>query len=93
MKWSGIAVIQPNVIHDLLDQIGHGVKNSAADSVADDHAQPDFHLVQPRCAVGREVELDMGMCFRPGFHRRGAVNRQAVEDHMDGVPSMPGPGP
>src|SRR5712692_2326406 len=91
VKRLGVAVVQSDVIHNLVGQIRHGVKNAAADAVPGDQAQPDFHLIQP--GVGRrEMELNLGVPGRPSFHCRGLMSREVVEDHMDGLASMLGHG-
>ena len=41
------------------------MKRSTADSFACDFRKPSFHLVQPRSAGGREVEVVAGVLFEP----------------------------
>lgn len=65
MKWLGVALIQPNVIHDLVDQIRHGVKDAAKDAVAGDHAQPistwfSHEAYFPNCGTWAKALCGMG---------------------------------
>lgn len=78
MKGLGVAVVKTDVIHDLVGQIRYGVKNAAADAVAGDHPQPDFHLIQPGGVGWREMELDLGVPCRPSFHCRGLMSREVT---------------
>ena len=64
------------------------MKDTTPDAVAGDHLQPGLHLVQPRDVGGGEMEGHVGALFGPRPHGGSFVNRQVVQDHMDGLPPM-----
>lgn len=88
MKGLEVSVVQPDVIHDVVDQIWARRQDTAKDAVAGDHAQSDFRLVQPRSVGWCKVEVDLRV-RRPSLRGRGFMNRKIVEDHMDGLAPHP----
>lgn len=69
MKGLDVSIAQPDVIHDVVDQIWARMKDTAKDAVAGDHAQSDFHLVQPRSIGWCKVEVDLRV-RRPSLRGR-----------------------
>ena len=64
------------------------MKDAAPDAVTRDHSQPDLDLVQPGGLGGGEMEGHVAVLFGPSLHGGTFVNREVVQDHMDGLPPM-----
>jgi hypothetical protein len=58
-----MAVVQPDVGHDFVTQVGCRVKDATTEAIPRDHTQPDLHLVQPRGVGGGEVQMNIGVEF------------------------------
>lgn len=66
---------------DVLPELSDGCEGGAAEGLAGKNGEPDFDLVEPRSAGGREVEVDVGMSLKPGLV--ALVGIEIVKDGMD----------
>src|SRR6266566_6579019 len=59
----GRAVLVPvgDVGADSLNEVGEGLEGAASDCLAGDDSEPGLDLVDPRTALGREVEVHIGV--------------------------------
>ena len=90
MKGLRVSIVKPDVVEDVLHQIGDGAEDAAPDAIAGDQTQPDFDLVQPRRVGGRKVKVHAGMALLPGPHDGALMNHEVIQDHMDGFSAAPG---
>ena len=57
--------------------------NAATQLLLRQLGEPTLHQIEPRCAGGREVEMEAGMPRQPALDRRGLVRGVVVEDDVD----------
>ncbi len=71
-----------DVVQNRLFQFGHTTEDAVANAVLGDVAEPAFDHIQPRTAVGREVDVKAPMSLQPlpgvGILVRGVV----IDDQM-----------
>src|SRR5438093_8160193 len=78
----GVLIPGLDVGEDMPDQRTNGVEGSAADRFLGEDAEPRLDQVDPRRALGGEVEVDRGMSLQPFAHGRSGVRRRVVDDDV-----------
>src|SRR3989304_9776722 len=82
-KGLGMAVVEPHVAEDLAYQVEDRPEDAATDAISADHAEPDFHLVQPGGIGGRKMKLHVRMTLLPGSHGRRLVRREVIQNQVN----------
>jgi hypothetical protein len=80
---SGVFVVEADVAHDFLGQIGFGSKDAAGDKIALNFGEPDFDLVEPGGVGRRVVQVEAAMLLQEGRDGFGFVSRKIVQDEVD----------
>ena len=91
-KGLGVPVVELNVAHDLVDQVGYRTEDATADAIASDHTQPDPDLVEPGGVGWSEMEPNVRMALESSLDQGCLVNREVVQDHMGRFPPVSGHG-
>jgi hypothetical protein len=88
-EWPGGLVIAGDEGFDMRPQSGDGVERCAGKRFSGEDREPDFHLIEPGCLCGREVEADVRMAFEPAVIF-GLMGVKIVENDMDFAAGMCG---
>lgn len=83
-----MAVVKPHVAEDLAHQVEDRAEDTPTDAGPADHAEPDFHLVQPGGIGGREMKLHVWMTLPPRLDRRRLVHREVIQNQVNLFPPL-----
>ena len=78
------------IISDRRLQRRHAPERTPSDPLLRDLAEEPLHLVQPRAARRREMQVVLGVAEEPPLHRRRIVRPVVVQDHADLDPGLAG---
>ena len=62
---SGVSVVDFSEVADCLDELRDAGKAGSGQGLSAEDAKPDFHLVEPACRGGGEVEGNARVCRQP----------------------------
>lgn len=82
-EWSGLGIVQDEVVVDRLFQIIDAGVTSPPDAPDGDFGEEAFHQVHPGGAGGREVQPETRMLFEPGHDLGRLVGGVVVKHEMD----------
>lgn len=73
-------VIALDITVNVADQVGDGRKRTTPDRLLGNEPEPAFHLIEPGCIGGGEVQMGMRMFGEPGPHLGMFMGRVIIDD-------------